>query len=71
MTHDPDSKSRKALSEPGTEVLIKILGSRGQSLEPLWEGLYQVILSFPIAVKVPDIDHFTPHLRVGILTRTK
>ena len=62
VTHDPASKSRKTLSEPGTEVLMKILGSRGQSLEPLWEGPYQVILSFPIAVKVPDIDRFTPHL---------
>ena len=56
MTPDPASKSSKPLFEPGTEVLIKTLGSGGQSLEPLWEGPCQVILSSPTAVKVPGID---------------
>ena len=56
MTPDPASESRKPLFEPGTEVLIKTLGSWGPSLEPLWEGPYQVILSSPTAVKVPGID---------------
>ena len=64
VTHDPASKSRKTLSEPGTEVLMKILGSRGQSLEPLWEGPYQVILSSSTAVKVPGIDLCAHHTRV-------
>ena len=37
-TPDPASESSKPLFEPGTEVLIKTLGSGVQSLEPLWEG---------------------------------
>ena len=38
MTPNPASESSKPLFEPGTKVLIKTLGSGGQSLEPLWEG---------------------------------
>ena len=34
-TPDPASESSKPLFEPGTEVLIKILGSGGQFLRPL------------------------------------
>ena len=56
MTPDTASESSKPLSEPGTEVLIKTLGPRDPSLEPHWEGPYQVILSSPTAVKVPGID---------------
>ena len=52
MTPDPASESSKPLFEPGTEVLIKTLGSGGPSLEALWEGPYQVILSSPTAVTV-------------------
>ena len=63
-TPDPASESSKPLFEPGTEVLIKILGSGGPSLEHLWEGPYQVILSSPIAVKVPGIDSWVYHTRV-------
>ena len=55
-TPDPASESSKPVFEPGTEVLIKPLGSGGASLEPLWEGPYQVILFSPTAVKVPGID---------------
>ena len=55
-TPDPASESSKPLFEPGTEVLIKTLGSGGPFLEPLLEGPYQVILSSPTAVKVPGID---------------
>ena len=62
MTPDPASESSKPLFEPGTEVLIKTLGSGGQSLEPLWEGPCQVILSSPTAVKVPGIESWVqPH----------
>ena len=64
MTPDPASESSKPLFEPGTEVLIKTLGSGGPSLEPLWEGPYQVILSSPTAVKVPGIDSWVHHTRV-------
>ena len=56
MTPDPASESSKPLFEPGTEVLIETLGSGSPSVEPLCEGPYQVILSFPTAVKVPGID---------------
>ena len=64
MTPDPASESSKPLFEPGTEVLIKILGPRDPSLEPHWEGPYQVILSSPSAVKVPGIDSWVHHTRV-------
>ena len=63
-TPGPDSESCKHLFEPGTEVLIKTLESGGSSLEPLWEGPYQVILSSPTAVKVPGIDSWVHHTRV-------
>ena len=63
-TPDPASESSKPLFEPGTEVLIKTLGSGGPSLEHLWEGPYQVILSSPTAVKVPGIDSWVHHTRV-------
>ena len=64
MTPHQASESSKALFEPGTEVLIKTLGSGGPFLEPLWEGTYQVILSSPTAVKVPGIDSWVHHTRV-------
>ena len=64
MTPDPSSESSKPLFELGTEVLIKTLGSGGPSLEALWEGPYQVILSSPTAVKVPGIDSWVHHTLV-------
>ena len=60
-TPDPASESSKPLFESGTEVLIKTLRSGGSSLESLWEGPYQVILSSPTAVKVPGIDSWVHH----------
>ena len=63
-TPDPESESSKPLFELGTEVLIKTLGSGDQSLKPLWESPYQVILSSPTAVKVPVIDSWVHHTRV-------
>ena len=54
----------KPLFEPGTKVLIKTLGSGGSSLDPLWKGLYQVIISSPTAAKVPEIDSWVHHTRV-------
>ena len=56
VTTHPASESSKLLFEPGIEVLIKTLGSGGQSLKPQWEGHYQVIFSSPTAGKVPGID---------------
>ena len=64
MTPDTASESSKPLFEPGTEVLIKTLGSGGPSLEPLWKGPYQAILSSPTAVKVPGNDSWVHHTRV-------
>ena len=64
MTPDPASESSKPLFEPGTKVLITTLESGGPSLQPLWEGPYQVILSSPTAVKVPGIDLWLCHTRV-------
>ena len=51
-TPDPASETSKPLFEPGTEVLIKTLGSGGPIPRALWEGPYQVILSSSTAVKV-------------------
>ena len=48
VTPDPASdsdKPDKLLFKPGTEVLIKMLESGGQSLEPLWESPYQISLT--------------------------
>jgi len=64
VTPDPASESSQPLFEPGTEALIKTLRFGGQSLEPLWEGPCQVILSFPTAVKVPGIDSWVHHTQV-------
>ena len=63
VTPDPASESSKPLFEPGTKGLIKSLGTGGPSLELLWEGPYQVILSSPTAVKVPGIDLWVHHTR--------
>ena len=52
--------------EPGTKILIKTLGFGGSSLEPLWEGPYQVILSSHTAAKVPEIDSGVHHIRVEL-----
>ena len=64
MTPDTASESSKPLFEPVTEVLIKTLGSGSSSLEPLWEGPYQIILSSPTAVKVPGIHLLVHHTGV-------
>ena len=71
-TPDPASESSKLLFEPGTEVLIKTLGSGGPSLEPLWEGPYQVIL-LPQLSKCQKMicGYITLELRGGTLTKTK
>ena len=63
-TTDLASDSSKPLFEPGTEVLIKTLEYGGQSLEPLWEGLYQIMLSSPTAVEVPGVDSWVHHTRI-------
>ena len=47
VTHDPASKSRKPLSEPGTEVLIKISGSRGNPSNPSGKALTRLFFLFP------------------------
>ena len=62
-TPDRASESSKPPFEPGTEILIKIWGSGGPSLKPLWEGPYQVIFSSAITVKVPGIDSQVHHTR--------
>ena len=61
---DPVSVSSKPLFEPGTEVLIKTLGSGDQSLKSLWKGPYQVNLSCPTAIKVPGTDLWVHHTRL-------
>ena len=65
MTPDSAFESNNLLFEPGTEVLIKTSGPGGrESLEPLWEGPYDVILSSPTTVKVPGINSWVHHTRI-------
>ena len=72
-TPDPGSESSKPLFEPGTEVLIKTLGSGGQSLEPLWEGPYRLFFLLPQLSKCQGLicGYFTLELTGGILTKIK
>ena len=57
VTPDLASESGMPLFEPGTEVLIKTFGSGGQSLEPLWEGPYQMglIISVTLLLLTPKV----------------
>ena len=73
VTPDPASESNNPLFLPGTEVQIKTLGSGGQSLKPLWEGSYQVILLLPQLSKCQELicAYTTLELRDGTLRRTK
>ena len=73
VTADPASESSKPLFQPGTEVLKKTLGSGGQSLEPLWEGPYQLFFLLPQLSKCQELIHgyITLELRGGTLTKTK
>ena len=56
VTPDPACESNNPLFEPGAEVLIKTLGSKGAIPQASLEGPYQVFLSSPTAVSVPGID---------------
>ena len=71
-TPDPASETNKPLFEPKTEVFIKTLRSGGPSLEPFWEGPYQVIL-LPQLSKCQKLirRYITLELRGGTLTKTK
>ena len=73
MTPDPVSESSKPLFEPGTEVLIKTLGSGGQSLEPLWKVLTRLFSLLPQLSKCQELirGYITLELTGGTLTRTK
>ena len=73
VTLDPASESSQLPLEPRTRVLIKTLGSGGQSLKPLWEGPYQVILLLPQLSKCQELicAYTTLELRDGTLRRTK
>ena len=74
MTPDPASESSKPLFEPGTEVLIKTLGSGGPSPEPLGKALTRSFFLFPPQLsKCQELIHgyITLELRGGTLTRTK
>ena len=73
MTPDPDFELSKPLFEPGTEVLIKTLGSGGQSLEPLWQGPYQLFFLLPQLSKCQKLipGYILLELRGDTLTKTK
>ena len=63
VTPDLASESSMPLFEPGTEVLRKTFGSGGQSLEPLWEGPYQMGLIIYVTLLL-----LTPKVQVCHLT---
>ena len=72
-TPDPASESSKPLFEPGTEVLIKTLGSGGPSLEPSGKALTRLFFLLPQLSKCQELirGYITLELRGGTLTRTK
>ena len=72
-TPDPASESNKPLFEPGTEVLIKTLGSGGPSLEPSGKALTKLFFLLPQLSKCQELirGYITRELRGGTLTRTK
>ena len=58
VNQDPKDSKETPLYVPGTQVLIKVWkgGSPKAHLQVTWKGPYSVILSTPIAVKVPGHD---------------
>ena len=72
-TPDPASESSKPLFEPGTEVLIKTLGSGGPSLKPLWKAPTRLFFLLSQLSKCQELicRYITLELRGGTLTRTK
>ena len=55
ITADPASESNKTLFEPGTKILIKILRYGANPFSPAGRALNQVIVSSPIALKLPEL----------------
>ena len=63
VNQDPKDSKESPLYAPGTQVLIKVWrdeSSKAQ-LQPTWKGSYPVILSTPIAVKVPGHNPWIHH----------
>ena len=58
INQDPKDSKESLLYAPGTQVLSKVwkAGSTKAQLQSTWKGPYPVILSTPIAVKVPGHD---------------
>ena len=73
MTPDPAPESSKPLFEPGTEVLIKTLGSGGSSLGPSGKALTRLFFLLPQLSKCQELIHGCIPLesRGGTLTRAK
>ena len=63
VNQDPKDSKESPLYAPGTQVLIKIWKDESPKarLQPTWKDLYLVILSTPIAIKVPA-GNFWIHL---------
>ena len=63
VNQDPKDSKQSSLYAPGTQVLIKVWkdGFPKVQLQPTWEGPYPVILSTPIAVKVPGHNPWIHH----------
>ena len=73
MTPDLASESSKPLFEPGTEVLIKTLGSGGSSLGPSGKDLTRLFFLLPQLSKCQELIHgyITLESRGGTLTKIK
>ena len=58
VNQDPKDSKESPLYAPGTQVLTKVWKDRSPKaqLQPTWKGPSPVILSTPIAVKVPGCD---------------
>ena len=73
MNQDPQDSKESPLYAPGTQVLIKVWkhGSPKAHLQPTWKGPYPVILSTPIAVKVPGHDAWIHYSHINPWKKTE
>ena len=73
VNQDPKDSKEPPLYAPGSQVLIKVWkdGSPKTQLQPTQKGPYPVILSTPIAVKVPGHNSWIHYSRVKPWKKTE
>ena len=73
VNQDPKDSKESRLYAPGTQVLIKVWKDESPKahLQPTWKGPYPVILSTPIAVKVPGHDAWIHYSHINPWKKTE